>query len=347
MRKILIDDKVRGIADDYAANVFKNRKRDFRQPIDLLRSFRVNVLESRDDTVGKVLCAYVDLIIEKHCELLHAEPSAMGNLIDKFNGVLNIVGATRKEKEQGIRLFMNKRIEFGEEKHEFNEWIVSLMRYDDVCSRIIPYLEKLNIRTCVYCNAQYAATARIERPRSTKYEAFYELDHFYPKSLYPFLCTNFYNLQPCCGSCNKHKLDNPSLFNLYTNDATEDRNPFLFSVPKECVVGKYLVSNEIKDIDIHFNAPGNKTLLENHEKNFHITALYAAFKDVAAEIIWKRKAWDESYIKMLSGQYEGLSIPENIQKRIVFGFYTETEEIHLRPLTKLQQDLFKQQDIIR
>lgn len=346
MKKILVDDKVRMIADDYAGNVFKKRGKTFRQPLDLLRHFRRNILEPQDDTEGKVLCAYVDKIIEKHSELLHAEPNAMRILIDEFNGVLNIVGATREEKEQGIRLLMDKKIESGEKRYEFHEWIVSLMRYDDICSRIIPYLEKLNIRTCVYCNAQYAATARIVKPRSTKYEAFYELDHFYPKSLYPFLCTNFYNLQPCCGSCNKHKLDNPSLFNLYTNDAAEDRNPFMFSISHDCVIGKYLVSQTTEDIEIKFDAPNDEALRENHEERFHITALYKAFNDVAAEIIWKRKAWDKAYMKMLNGQYEGLPIPENIQKRIVFGFYTEPDEIHLRPLTKLQQDLFRQQDLV-
>ena len=37
MRKIYVDDKVRAAADDYAANVFKNRRADFQQPLDLLK----------------------------------------------------------------------------------------------------------------------------------------------------------------------------------------------------------------------------------------------------------------------------------------------------------------------
>ena len=299
MRKIYVDDKVRAAADDYAANVFKNRRADFQQPLDLLKKFRDNILSTQDTTQGKVLLAYVDRILAVHSDLLHAEPKQM-------------------DKNAQTESLMKTRIQYRKspkksETHLFYEWIVKAMRYDDVSSQIIPYLNRINIRTCVYCNAQYAATARKVGKRSIRYEAFFELDHFYPKSIYPFLCTNFYNLQPSCSSCNKHKEQNPSLFNLYTNDINETLNPFQFSIPHDKVVLEYLKSNTAEALEICFDAPGNNLLRENHEKCFHITPLYSAFKDVAEEIIWKRKAWDK---------------------------------IHLRPLTKLQQDLYNQQDLV-
>lgn len=50
MIRILVDENVRKIADDYASNVFRNRKRSFKQPLDLLRDFRKNALEQQDDT---------------------------------------------------------------------------------------------------------------------------------------------------------------------------------------------------------------------------------------------------------------------------------------------------------
>ena len=73
MRKIYVDDKVRAAADDYAANVFKNRRADFQQPLDLLKKFRDNILSTQDTTQGKVLLAYVDRILAVHFDLLHAE----------------------------------------------------------------------------------------------------------------------------------------------------------------------------------------------------------------------------------------------------------------------------------
>ncbi len=45
---------------------------------------------------------------------------------------------------------------------------------------------------------------------------------------------------------------------------------------------------------------------------------------------------------MMENQYDGMTITPSLQKRIIFGFL----EIHLRPLTKLQQDLYNQQDLV-
>lgn len=59
--------------------------------------------------------------------------------------------------------------------------------------------------------------------------------------------------------------------------------------------------------------------------------------EVAEEIIWKRKAWDKSYMKMMENQYDGMTITPSLQKRIIFGFLENETDIHLRPLTKLQQ----------
>ena len=351
MRKIYVDDKVRAAADDYAANVFKNRRADFQQPLDLLKKFRDNILSTQDTTQGKVLLAYVDRILAVHSDLLHAEPKQMNMLIHEFNTILQVKGKTEKDKNAQTESLMKTRIQYQKspkksETHLFYEWIVEAMRYDDVSSQIIPYLNRINIRTCVYCNAQYAVTARKVGKRSIRYEAFFELDHFYPKSIYPFLCTNFYNLQPSCSSCNKHKEQNPSLFNLYTNDINETLNPFQFSIPHDKVVLEYLKSNTAEALEICFDAPGNNLLRENHEKCFHITPLYSAFKDVTEEIIWKRKAWDKTYMKMMKNQYNGMTITPSLQKRIIFGFLENETDIHLRPLTKLQQDLYNQQDLV-
>ena len=70
----------------------------------------------------------------------------------------------------------------------------------------------------------------------------------------------------------------------------------------------------------------------------------SARMEVAEEIIWKRKAGDKSYMKMMENQYDGMTITPSLQKRIIFGFLEN--DIHLRPLTKLQQDLYNQQDLV-
>ncbi len=87
------------------------------------------------------------------------------------------------------------------------------MRYDAVQStEIRPYMKKLGIKACVYCNAAYAVATDDNK-------ATFQVDHYYPKSKYPFLCTSFFNLFPSCMHCNQIKSKNTGYdYCLYTED---------------------------------------------------------------------------------------------------------------------------------
>ncbi|MFX8327742.1 hypothetical protein ABTL71_18955, partial [Acinetobacter baumannii] len=50
--------------------------------------------------------------------------------------------------------------------------------------------------TCPYCNRSYIYY--ISRRKEIKPQ----IDHFFPKSKYPFLAMSFYNLIPSCQTCN-------------------------------------------------------------------------------------------------------------------------------------------------
>ena len=97
----------------------------------------------------------------------------------------------------------------------------------------------------------------------------------------------------------------------------------LKGISHDKVVLEYLKSNKAEALEIYFDAPGNNLLRENHEKCFHITPLYSAFKDVTEEIIWKRKAWDKTYMKMMKNQYNGMTITPSLQKTYHFWFSGE------------------------
>ena len=61
------------------------------------------------------------------------------------------------------------------------------------------------ITVCPYCNRDYINSR-------SKFSAGAQLDHFYPKSLYPFFALSLYNLIPVCGTCNLVKRDNKKIF---------------------------------------------------------------------------------------------------------------------------------------
>ena len=156
------------------------------------------------------------------------------------------------------------------------------MRYDETrAKKLIQYIHKMGIRTCVYCNAQYAITFVSDEESF----ATYDLDHVWAKSSYPFLCTSFFNLVPSCPYCNKLKSKNPSDFNLYTEDEKEI-DPFEFRLTRASKL-KYYLSNQDDDLEISMAASdkGDQTNAANHNLLFHIDQIYSSHKDVVAEII--------------------------------------------------------------
>mgnify|MGYP000006537395 CR=1 FL=1 len=60
-------------------------------------------------------------------------------------------------------------------------------------------LNSLNLSVCPYCNRQYIFGTDNNRKVGAQF------DHFYSKSKYPYLALSFYNLIPCCPTCNKAK----------------------------------------------------------------------------------------------------------------------------------------------
>ena len=62
------------------------------------------------------------------------------------------------------------------------------------------WAKDIGVESCPYCNMNYLNSSVGGITRS-------EFDHYYPKSLYPYLCISLYNLVPCCHDCNHKKLN--------------------------------------------------------------------------------------------------------------------------------------------
>lgn len=172
----------------------------------------------------------------------------------------------------------------GKKVCSFANLLVEAMGYSVVREKIYPHFirhKALDVRTCVYCNAQFAITAETEseltleiiqkryasrrgkkpQPRLAKLRATYELDHNLSKSKYPYFCTNFYYLQPCCASCNKHKTDRRLGYSLYVQ-FPQNMHPLFFLLDNEDIV-RFQTKNECTDITVHLKDYQNGTLRIN------------------------------------------------------------------------------------
>ncbi len=274
----------------------------------------------------KAIVDYIDLL-EKHYDvLLLAHPRTFNCHIQKFEKLIG-------------RDFINKPICWGGNEHEsLSKQIVEVLKYKEVREKAYPKVARmLEIKTCVYCNANYAITDRDNN-------GFYELDHWKPKSLYPYLCTSFYNLQISCPYCNKRKSDNDKMifFRLWNEFGGYRPNIFKFFISQQNI-SKYWITHDRNQIDIKFGFEKlrYKKMCYDTDKCLHITSRYKEHNDVAEEILWRVKAYNEGFYKSLIAGLEGLAVSESDRKRFILGTYCNENEVFKRPLSKMIFDVAK------
>jgi hypothetical protein len=336
MRKILIDDSLKLKAKLYSENLFKSRDASFKRPISNLETLR--------DSLGKIKHKnerlYIQTIIDKYDAILKASPSEILALKTEFNEI----------SKGGI---LDKKIN-KKDKFKFHELIVKAMRYDEVRnSEVHNFVNATGIKTCVYCNSQLAVITSFsfydkkERKRKKKIMAKFELDHYYSKSKYPFLCTSFFNLYPVCGNCNRAKYNNTIDFELYSIDLNT-LEIFNFWIDDKSILDYWLdPTKNHRTLKVHFESiNGDYKKINDYNSMFGIQGIYDTQTDLAEELVHKAKVYSNSYKKSLVENFKDLFPDKMILNRIIVGNYADASEIHKRPMAKYTQDIARQLGLI-
>ena len=332
MRKVFINKKIELLAETYSKDLFQARTGSFVMPKIKLEKLR----DSLKPRKHKNYRDYIDKILSKYEDILKAKPSEMQTLISEFNPLLSSF-----ELKQNVN---NKKL-------KFYECVVAALRYEDIRgAEFLDCLNDLSIKICIYCHAQLAIIAKtdIYDSKTRKYKsnrsAKLELDHFHPKSRYPFLATSFFNLYPVCGNCNRGKSATEIKFELYSED--NDLDIFNFWLTDDSII-KYLNTYDKKDLVIHFdNLKGDHLLRKSYNEIFDIQGIYDTQKDIAEELIYKAKVYTKSYKEDLINDFNELFIHPDLLDRLILGNYSLHEEMHNRPMAKFSQDIARQLGLI-
>lgn len=215
--------------------------------------------------------------------------------------------------------------------------------------------EMLGINVCPYCNRLFTLTI-IKSSRTAPYNldriSRPELDHFYLKSIYPFLRLSFYNLVPSCHVCNStlkgdknmkvethihpYTLGFEGILEFTTGLSVDD-----YLNNGACIDSIYL--SEVKHPKPH------KDLLKKANANksmFELEVIYNQHRDIAEEIFSKS-------FNNTKGSVAGLatlesdngaklfSDPKDFYKWLV-GNYMSSQDFYKRPLAKFQHDISKE-----
>jgi len=195
-------------------------------------------------------------------------------------------------------------------------------------------VENLGIKTCPYCNRNYISFVNTKKKKTRP-----QLDHFYPKAIYPFLACSFYNLIPSCCACNHMKSDEDSYIDEKNQKLIHPYNiknsDFTFSYTFDNL--DILKRTEEENIKITID-----TKYEKHNEYFQLEAIYQNHKDIVIELILKEINYPKSYIDELIKN--GFGTEEDIY-RFVFSNYLKPDDLHKRPLSKLIKDIAKELQI--
>jgi len=249
--------------------------------------------------------------------LLKADPKKLKLQIEYFQ--TNFPTSIKKGKE------LNKILRNEIFEKEYNNW----------SSRTIygayKFVEDLKLKTCPYCNRNYTF---IVNEKDGKLRP--EIDHFYPKSLYPFLAMSFYNLIPSCTICNHTKSDiqKDGLLNPYDIK----NNSFKFTYTPKNIDFVNVKKEQYSFDNFEINIIGN----DNNIKLFKLKELYTQHKDIVLELLIKKAYYPHSYIKEL----ENFGFSENEIYRYLFSNYKKNEDLHKRPLSKLIKDISEELKLI-
>lgn len=194
-----------------------------------------------------------------------------------------------------------------------------------------------NYYICPYCKRNYINVI-VSENKQRKIKP--DLDHFYPKSLYPFLAVTLSNLIPSCLTCNQRCKGNIDTFeikpHIYPPDNVFKLLNFTYNhFPKK-------IGIKIDEKFDKFNT--TKTEVENHLETFLIEETYSGHTEILDLIKEKYDKYSESKMDDLSTMIEGLN-KTNIKNIVFYEYEKLKKDDNKEPLSKLKLDLYK--DIVK
>lgn len=258
--------------------------------------------------------------------ILKANDEEMKSIISYFKEHYpNVIGNPNTEEKNWKRIYKFLRKDIFEK--EYDNW--SKRKTYGAYN----FVKELDLKTCPYCNRNYTFVVDEDSGKLRP-----EIDHFYPKSIYPFLAMSFYNLIPSCSACNHTKKDKDSFYNNLKNPYTIDNDFMKFTyIPNDV---------DFSSVEsLKYNFDNFEIKFESTNKNievFKLEELYKQHKDIVLDLLIKKAYYPESYIEEL----KTFGFTDEDVYRYLLNNYKKEEDLHKRPLSKLIKDISEELELI-
>lgn len=343
MRQLPIDNTADVLASEYICQLRISgiRKAARQNILDLIDKFgdgdRIEFFKPRTDIVictksGKAVRDYLKLLYSRYDSAKALHPCKFEHFIKLFEKIIE-------------RELINCKISVngGSKKDSLSASIVDAMQYKKMRKDVYPVIARtMEVKTCVYCNANYTIN-------DDNNKGYYDLDHWKPKALYPYLSTSFYNLQPSCAYCNRNKSDDDGAYFRLWGVRGQKKIQVLGVTISDNSIARYLLNHDASQLMPIFYAhkPGATDMRDNTNLKLHITDIYNEHKDVAEEVLWKYIAYKSSYMKGWKNAIKK-AVPSMAEvSRFIIGTYDDPKDVHKRPLTDMAQNVARTLGLIK
>jgi hypothetical protein len=194
------------------------------------------------------------------------------------------------------------------------------------------YVKSIGATVCPYCSRNHIS------PIGNKDDNIYrpDLDHYYPRSLYPYFGLCLYNLVPSCAACNCRIKNNEDLmfrkfFHPYKHNAPEK----LFILEGSFIVDKGKA--DPSTMSVHIN-PAVDAPFRNSAAFFHLDDAYATHIAQACDFVNSLNHLTDAW---LEERAEILGLDKHYLKDLLHRSRLEDREAYkTRALGKMYRDVY-------
>lgn len=220
--------------------------------------------------------------------------------------------------------------------------------------------------TCPYCNATYLFDLKQRSKRGGSGSSDYfadQLDHYYPKSKYPYLAMSIFNLIPSCPTCNHIKGNKENHLHPYYEEMGDNAK---FTLSVSCLgelenikfetveeYREHIEDGENNDYQFNLKEGFNNRVelkiksgldselnkrIRNSKKIFQLENKYSGIREEIRDLYFKHKLLSQTQREETLSQFgDSLGIIEEEMEEVYYG--ARKEETHKRPLSKFINDI--------
>ena len=268
----------------------------------------------------------IDYIKSNLQNIIDADLEQMKKYNNKLKNITDILRKkTKAEKRNKDEQAVYKLSEI------FNDFYEAFSKTKKYPYKIIKFL---HLKCCPYCNISYTYTV-IDNDNN-EFLIRPNLDHYFSKSLYPYLSLTFNNLIPVCSFCNSSLKGSKEFLPVH---------PYFESLDNFMKFGISIsnIHNLYKDEDAFDIEIDAKPEVEEHIENFKLQERYQYHKDIVNELLIKKKCYCPEYVENLIKFFNenGIQVNSSYVDLLITGNYTSSENINKRPLAKLNKDIWE------